>query len=370
MHYIALLILTLFMSGCVNPQREHATPSQKKEIHVTQLKKEVKKLDSHDKRLIYRSIKNDIALYRKKGDEAYKNGYYHDAINAYELVNFYEGSNVIANDKIEKMKLQAKVRAKIHYKNAQQYLKADNKEKALIEFNSVMMNNPNYKETKQLYSQLKEERALKIYINALENALEAQLLNNKGSFTELKSIQNSLTNLAKYDYKNSTAKKARALLRREKSPLLSQTLAVYKKGKLKEAKKNFTQFLSIYPHDETATHYINAITFKQNKKHTLSLANKALKSKEYLQAIEYAQHILSLEPRNIEAKQIIKIAKKRAIEAANSYVRDGKRYYNNKNLDQAKECFEKALEIDKSNNTALIYHKKIQRQLQTIKSLQ
>ncbi|MEN4052931.1 MULTISPECIES: tetratricopeptide repeat protein [Sulfurimonas] len=370
MYTSLLFAIALLFSACVNLKQESVTPSQKKEIHVIRLNKEVKELDSHDKRLIYKSIKNEISLYSQKGDEDYKNSYYHDAINAYELVNFYEGSNAISNKKIEKMKIQAKVRAKIHYKNAQKYLKSDNKRKALVELNSVMMNNPNYKNTQQLYRNLKDDRALKIYINALENALETKLINNKGSFTELKSIQNSLTNLAKYDYKNSTVQKARKLLREEKSRLLSQAIVIYKKGKLKEAKKNFTKILSIYPSDETATKYMKEIAFKQSKKHTLFLANKALQSNEYLQAIAHAKNVLQLEPKNKETKQIIRTAKNKAKEAVNKYVRDGKMYYNNKNLDQAKECFEKALKIDKTNNTSLIYHKKIQRQLHTIKSLQ
>jgi Tfp pilus assembly protein PilF len=369
MYYVALLTLTLLMSACVNFERENVTPSQKKEIHVTQLNNEVKELDSHDKRLIYRSIKNEISLYSKKGDEEYKNGYYHDAINAYELVNFYEGSNVISPDKIERMKRVAKKSAKEHYRSAQKYLKTDNKRKALIELNSVMMNNPNYKDTKQLYKQLKHQRALKIYINALENKLETKLVNNKGSFEELQSIQNSLKNLAKYDYKNKSVEKARELLRGEKSRLLGNAIDIYKQGKLIEAKKQFSKILSIYPYDSTARKYLEEIAFKQSKKRKLALAHKALKSNEYLKAIEHAKQVLRLEPKNKEAKEIIQNAKKKAKEAVNRYVRDGKRYYNNKNLDQAKECFEKALQIEKTNNTSLIYHKKIQRQLQTIKSL-
>jgi Tfp pilus assembly protein PilF len=358
------------MSACVNLQKEDVTPSQKKEIHVIRLNKEVKELDSHDKRLIYRSIKNEISLHSKKGDEDYKNGYYHDAINAYELVNFYEGSNTIPIDKIERMKKVAKYRAKIHYKNAQKYLKSEDKRKALIELNSAMMNNPNYKDTKRLYNNLKDDRALKIYINGLENRLETKIINNKGSFEELKSIQNSLKNLAKYDYKNESVEKARELLRREKSRLLRNAIDIYKQGKLIKAKKNFSKILSIYPYDDTATKYMQEIAFKQSKKHKLFLAHQALQSNEYLKAIEHAKQVLQLEPRNKEAKEIIQSAKKKAKDAVNRYVRDGKRYYNNKNLDQAKECFEKALKIDKTNNTSLIYHKKIQRQLQTIRSLQ
>jgi len=81
------LLLLLFLNGCVNLEKYKRTPTEKKEIRIIKLNKEVKKLDSHDKRLIYKSIKNEIHLYHQKGDEEYKNGYYHDAAKSYELVN-------------------------------------------------------------------------------------------------------------------------------------------------------------------------------------------------------------------------------------------------------------------------------------------
>ena len=363
-----ILIVTLF-SGCINLKQERATPSQKKQIHITKLNKEVKKLDSHDKRLIYKSIKNEIHLYHQKGDEDYKNGYYHDAAKAYELVNFYEGYNAIAPQKINNIKAEAKRKAYLHYRTAQKYLKTD-KKRALIELNSVMMNNPDYKDTKELYNELRDDRGMRIYINALENSLETKLINNRGSYKELKSIQYSLKTLAQYDYKNPTLQKARELLRTQKHVLLKNAIAIYKKGELKKSKQKFLHILSLYPDDATAQKYMKLIAFKQSKKHNLAMANQALQQKSYLESIAYAKKVLQLESQNKEAKKIIVTANKRAKAAVRRFVREGKRYYNNKNLDQAKQCFEKALQIDKTNNTSLIYHKKIQRQLQTIKSLQ
>ena len=363
------LLLLVFFSGCVNLEKYQKNPAEKKEIRIIKLNKEVKKLDSHDKRLIYKSIKNEIRLYHQKGDEEYKNGYYHDAAKSYELVNFYEGHNAISKEKINNIKAEAKRRAYLHYKLAKQYLKKD-KKRALIELNTVMMNDPDYKDTKELYEDLRNDRAMRIYINALENSLETKLINNKGSYRELKAIQNSMNNLAQYDYKNKSLQKARELFRRQKSILLKNAIAIYNKGELTQAKRKFLHILSLYPDDATAQKYMERIAFKQSKKHNLAMANKALKQNNYLEAISFAKKVLQLEPRNSEAKKIIATANKKAKAAVKKLVSEGKRYYNNKNLDQAKQCFEKALKIDKTNNTSLIYHKKIQRQLQTIKSLQ
>ncbi|MBA1433532.1 MAG: hypothetical protein FAF04_08080 [Epsilonproteobacteria bacterium] len=161
-----LLLLLIFLNGCVNLQKYQENPTEKKEIRIIKLNKEVKKLDSHDKRLIYKSIKNEICHYHEKGDEDYKNGYYHDAAKSYELVNFYEGYHAIAQKKIDNIKTLAKQRAYLHYKRAKNYLKND-KKRALME----LMNKPDYKDTRALYETLRNDRAIRIYINALENRL-------------------------------------------------------------------------------------------------------------------------------------------------------------------------------------------------------
>lgn len=368
-YYLSLCLLILSISGCATFNEKTITPKQKKQIHVKKLKKEVKKLDSHDKRLIYKAIKNEINLYNKKGDADYKYGYYYDAIKAYELVNFYESSQTIPLKKINKMKKIAKKRAIVHYKKAQGYIKKD-KKKALIELNSVMMNNPHYKDSKVLYNYFKNERDMKIYLNSLQNTLEMQLVNNNGHFKELQSIKKGLNTIEKYDYKNPVIQTAREFLKSKKKTLLHNAITIYNQKKLTKAKQKFYEILSLYPNEKSAEKYIKQIDFKQNKRYTLYLAQQALNNNQYLKAQNYAKEVLALESQNKKALQIVADAKKRSQEAVQQYVEDGKRAYNNKNLDQAQEYFEKALDINKTNNTALIYHKRIQRQLQTIKSLQ
>ncbi len=358
----------LTLTGCINLEKEQPSPQTKK-VYIIKLNKEVQELNAEDKQHIYKSIKKGIAHLNKKGNNIYRYGYYYDAIKAYELVNSYAGYYAIPLSKINNMKTIAKVKSKEHYINARRYI-AQDKKKALQELNTVMMNNPHYKDTKKLYTALKNESKIRIFINSLENKLERQLVNNTSSFTNLKSIQKSLDMLAKYDYKNKSVQRARKLLEKERSILVQAALKTYNQGKLHNAKQKFLQILSLYPNDAKAKAYLKKIAFKQSKKENLFQAHKYLQQNEYLTAINYAKKVLQLEPHNVEAKNIIKSAKKKAKEAVAKYVYEGKVCYNNKNLDKAKHCFEKALKIDKTNNTSLIYHKKIQRQLQTIKSLQ
>jgi tetratricopeptide (TPR) repeat protein len=371
MYYFTLLLFILVtISGCAQVEKKSISPIQKKQIHIKKLNKEVKKLDSHDKRLIYKSIKNEIEHYKNKGDADYNNGYYYDALKAYKLVNFYENSPVIPQKRLNKINKIAKIRAISHYKKAKKYIAAGKKKKALIELNSVMMNNPDYKDSKSLYNDIKSKRDMKIYLNNLQNNLEMQLVNNKGSFKELQSIQKGLKNLEQYDYKNIALVGARSLLKEQKDSLLQNAIHLYKKQKLKKAKRKFYEILSLYPNDTTSEQYIKKINFRQSKQHNLYLAQEALKQNNFKDAIAYAKKVLQLEKNNKKALNIIKKVKLKEAKKVRFYVKAGKNAYNKKELDRAKEYFEKALDINKTDNTALIYYKKIQRQLQTIKSLQ
>jgi len=378
MHYKILfyaLIITLTLSNCTNLRNDSAKPKQEpktkasRAIHLKKLNTEVKKLNSHDKRLIYKSIKNEIKIDKQRGDADYCYGYYYDAIKAYELVNFYEDSNTIPLEKINEMKIAAQQRAAYHYKNAKKYLKT-NKKRALSELNMVLMNNPNYKNSKNLYNTIANQRDIQIFLNKMENSLETQLVNmHDGNFEELKAVRKKLQKLEKYDYKNRAIEKARKILKKQEKILTKTALQLYKENKLSQAKKEFSKILSIYPHNEKAKIYLQMILFKQNKKRNLDMAHLALKQKNYKKATYYAENILKIDPQSKEAKEIIIQAEKEAQKTLYFYREKGKQLYNNKNLDGAKSYFEKALKIDKNDNTSLIYYKKIQRQLQTIKSL-
>jgi hypothetical protein len=357
----------LFFSACSTIQR--IIPAQKEEPPIERLKEEVNQLDSHNKRLIYQSIKNDIQQQLLIGDKAYKNAHYHDALQAYELVNYYEGSSTISKQKLHNIKIKIDKNSATHYKKAQQYLSKD-KHKALYELNIVMMNNPNYKDTTTLYNSIYNEQEVKLFINTLTDKLEEKLLHYNGSYKELYAIKETMQNLQSYQYKNKTLQKAQELLEKEKNALAIKAEDLYKAKKLMHSKEVLVKIRSLDPQDKNIQKRINYIVFKQSKAKYLRLAQKMLQENNYSKSSYYAEKTLQLDKNNKEAKKILKEIEKQKSIALKQYLAKGIHFYNNKNLDKAKKYYLEALKIDKNNATALIYIKKIQRQLQTIQSLQ
>ena len=360
-------LFTLFLlSGCVD---EHTQPAPEPKTEIVLLSQKVQKLNAHDKQLIYRSIQDEINLHNEKGDEAYQTGYNHDAIIAYELVNFYEGYNTIPLSKIKKIKKTAQTKSAYHYKQALLFETKD-KKRAIVEFNRVMINNPKYKDTKKRLQTLKDNRDIKIFINDIENSLQMQLLNNKGTIKDLQAINSNLNKLLKYDYDNQTAFKSKETLKEYHNVLLENAIAAYDKDDLVKSKRRFNSILTIYKNDRTSIEYLKKIKIQNSKKLNMRLAKKSLKKKEFINSMKYAQKVLNTEPNNKEAKTILLNAKKESKKEVSHLLHVGKNYYNNKNLDKAQETFNAVLEIDPYNNTSIIYSKKIERQLKTIKSLQ
>ena len=362
--YGSLITLLLF-SGCMPYDTNQPEPK----TEIVLLSQKVHELNAEDKQLIYRSIQDEINLYNDKGDEAYENGYNYDAITAYELVNFYEGYNTIPLSKIDQIKKSAQAKKTYHYKQALLYSKKE-KKKALVEFNKVIMNDPKYKDTKERLAELKSNRDIKIFINSMENSLQMKLLNNSGTIKDLKDINYSLHNLLKYDYRNETALKAKSTLKEYYEVLLEKAISYYNQSKLDKAKNRFISILSIYKKDQNSINYLKKIKIRNNKKQNMKFAQDALAKKEYIKSINFAKKVLKVEPKNKKAQKLILIAKKESKKEVSNLISIGKRHYNNKSLDRAKQNFNAVLKLDPFNNTALIYSRKIERQLKTIKSLQ
>lgn len=360
----SLLTLILF-SGCI----EQAINQPEPKTEIVLLSQKVQELNAHDKQLIYRSIQDEINRFNEIGDESYEAGYNFDAITSYELVNFYEGYNTVPLSKINKIKKSAKAKSIYHYKQALLYAQKD-KKRALAEFNLVMMNDPKYKDTEIRLNELKSNRDIKIFINSTENSLQMQMLNNSGDIKDLKKINNSLHGLLKYDYKNETAIRAKSTLKEYHKVLLENAIAAYDKGELNAAKTKFNSILSIYKKDQTSINYLEKIKIRNSKNYNIKLAQDSLKNKEYINSIKYAKKVLKVEPKNQKAKKIIVVAKKESKKEVANLIYIGKRQYNKKKLDKAKDSFNAVLHLEPFNNTALIYSKKIERQLRTIKSLQ
>jgi|GEM_PF-1937631 len=365
---ISSLFVLFSLTGCVDEYIQ-PKPEPEPKTEIVLLSQKVQELDAEDKKLIYRSIQNEINIHNEKGDEAYEAGYNHDAIVAYELVNFYEGYNTIPLNKIKEIKKTAKTKSIYHYKQALLY-ENKNTKKAVVEFNRVMINNPKYKDTQERLYKLKSKRSMKIFINSMENSLQMKLLNNRGTVKDLQEINSGLHQLLKYDYNNPTALKAKSTLKEYHEVLVETAIKSFKEGKLTKSKSRFNSILSIYKKDQASINYLAKIKIINSKKTYIKLAKDYLKNREFINSIKYAQKVLKIEPKSKEARDILTKAKKESKREVANLLYIGKRHYNNKNLDKAQQNFNAVLEIEPHNNTSLIYSKKIERQLKTIKSLQ
>jgi len=364
---VTFSLSTLFLlTGCID---KYIQPTPEPKTEIVLLSQKVQELNAHDKQLIYRSIQDEINLHNEKGDEAYEAGYNHDAIVAYELVNFYEGYNTIPLNKIKEIRKTAQVKSVYHYKQARLF-EAKDRKRAIVELNKVMINDPKYKDAKERLLTLKNNRDIKIFVNTIENSLQMKLLNNNGTIKELQDINNDLHKLLKYDYNNQTAFKAKKMLKEYHEVLVENAIKSFKEGNLVKSKSKFNAILSIYKKDQTSIDYLAKIKIINSKKTYMRIAKHYLKNKEFINSMKYAQKVLKIEPKNREAKKILIDAKKESKKEVANLLYIGKRHYNNKNLDKAQQCFNAVLEIDPHNNTSLIYSKKIERQLKTIKSLQ
>ena len=85
--------------------------------------------------------------------------------------------------------------------------------------------------------------------------------------------------------------------------------------------------------------------------------------------MELSKKVLEIEPNNKKATTIKLKANDGCNQEISKLIKNGIKSYELKNLDKAQENFQEVLILEPTNNTALIYTKKIQRQLQTIKSL-
>jgi len=367
LYTLSISLFTLFIfTGCID---QYTQPAPEPKTEIVLLSQKVRELNTEDKRLIYRSIQNEINIHNEKGDEAYESGYNYDAVVAYELVNFYEGYNTIPLSKIKEIKKEAKTKSIYHYKQALYYEKKDIK-KAVVELNKVMINNPKYKKAKEKLHNLRSNRNIKIFINSLENSLQMKLLNNSGTIRDLQGINLGLHKLLKYDYNNSTAIKAKATLKEYHTVLIENAIKSFKIGDFARSKRRFNAILTIYKKDQTSINYLQTIKAINSKKTYIKLAKDYLKNREFINSMKYAQKVLKIEPKNKKARSILSKAKKESKKEVAHLLYIGKRHYNNRNLDRAQQSFNAVLEIDPYNNTSLIYSKKIERQLRTIKSLQ
>ena len=351
---IVVLFTVLFFSGC----------GKKLDLTPNEIQTNVKKLDPDEMKLIYRTIQNEINFQNKKADTALLYGYNHDAITAYELVNYYKGYYYISAKKISNLKQLTKRNTNNHYKQALKYLNKSNK-KALLELNTVLKNNPKHEDAIKHLSKLEDKRKIKIFLNSLDSSTKMAIRNNKSSFKSIKKINNYQKELISYDYDNQLIYEAQDILESEYDNLMNKAIKNYKKEKLLVAKTEFNEIISIYTNDKSAKKYL----FKTNSKLNLKNAQVALKKGNCAKSINLSNKVLKSDYFNKKAKIILSKAETECRKQISKILQRGKVHYNNKNLDIAQKSFQKVLKLDPNNSISLVYTKKIQSQLRTIKSL-
>jgi len=291
-----------------------------------------KELKAHEKQKIYASVKQEITIQKDKGDLACLNGFYLEALKHYKMVNYYEGYQRISKEKMDTIRAKAKNAAKYHYNLANKYLKQKNYKKALQELNSVLRSDNNYKQSTEQIQKLKKQRDIKIFLTSLQNKLQSALFNDKGDFESIKKIYWAQYKLAQYDVKNPLVSEAQQKIQRSK----------YVKKLISELKEN----------------------------KILQKAQEYFKNKQYRKSIKLANSLLRENSQNKQAKAILEKAITASKKKVNKDLEVAKMLYEKKQLNEALKVFKDVLKTNPENNTSLIYIKKIQMQLKTIKSLE
>lgn len=357
---LTLLTTTIFLfSGC--SLYISTSPSS--------LPSSIQKLNGIQKQIIYKTIQDEISMLSTKGDLAYENGHVYDAITDYEKVNLYKGYSFIPTKKIKSLKNIAAENSILHYKQAMKYLNKD-KYRALKEFNLVMVNNPNYKDATAQLQELKQNVKIKEYLSSLENKLKTAIQENKSTPKYLLSIESASSNLSKYEYDNPLIQEAKDILKREYDSLIEDAVATFNKGAYEQAHNKFKTILSTYKDDKTSNEYILKIANVKELKIQIESATEALNKEEYVAAFEFANKALVIDEKNQQAKDIINQAHDGLEKRIATLMLRGKSNYYKKYLKKAKQNFQEILSIRPGDNTALVYIKKIDRQLKTLSSLQ
>jgi len=284
--------------------------------------------------LIYQKVLNDVLYYRSYGNETYENGFYKQSVEAYKKVNFYDGKETYSNEYIKDISNKAQIKGEYYYNLALLAInKNKDKIKAMVFLNKMICNNP-IKDGEEQFKILKKDEDVKKFLLEKQKQVKNAIKNYNKSVKSVVELKRSVDELSKYDYFSEVAIEARNIIKNDLSYLINTTVKIYKKEEYKVARQQFLSLHQVYINNRTITKYLNLISLK-----------KLEKTKNYKE----------------DAKVEINIPKdlKQAIT-----------YYNNKDLVNARKKFEKILSIEPNHKVALVYIKKINQQLKTLKKLQ
>lgn len=320
------------------------------------------------KRSVYNSVQDEIAYRSEQGELHYAQGYYAAAVEDFETLNFYEGRAVIPLSRIKRIAEKGEERSRYYYERGLRVQESDKKQ-AMIEFNKMMRCNPNYKDGKGRYERLKKEKENQKLLLALEYDLDAKLKKNLQSTGALRALSQSRDALAQYDDSNPSVKKADDILQQQRKMKLEKGIALYNDQKYDDASEKFDTVVQFYPNEPTAQRYLDQISIKQETQKRIKLSRNAMDQKDYRLAMKYAAKALEIDAGNAEARSILESATRKFEQSIPDLIAKGIGYYNKQEMNNALEIFQSVLDADANNSTALVYVKKIKRQLETIKSL-
>lgn len=346
-----------------------------------------------------------INHYKKLGNTFYAKGYYQNAVEMYEKANSFSKENKIYTDAyLEKLRLQGKEKGEQHYKDAIKVIKQDK----MLAYSSLklMMRNYPSDEGKSLYKKTKKDPEVEPFFSQIERDLQESLERFNGTTLSARSVHKSLNQVLKYDNTNDLIPKAQKLIKNQYSKLVESGVDLYFNKQYLMAKREFNLLATIYPEDEIITSYLKLISDKERFDNAIQLFEKekydeaesefkylltvykenrtilnyleALKNKEQLKKQKYTPKKIVKEELVPQKKKPVtpkkEIAKKSKVEKklfdTDAILKKAIDTYSAQNLDEAKKLFEEILKHEPSHKIAKAYIKKIEQQLNTLKSLQ
>jgi len=356
--YLLSLLLVFILSGCVNTQ-----PKCSIDTIESSLSKE-------EKKQLFVNIQYKINSLKDEADSYYAKTYYLEALKTYRLINFYNNKQIISKDQLERVQKRIDANKKHYYHKALNKKIATNKPQKLFYLNELMRNDPEYKDGKALFMALREDDEIESFLAKDKEALSTLLEKDSNNEAYIKSLNNAMMKVAKYDDMEPLVIKAKGILKNKRASLQQEAIKLYNENKIALANKKFNFIKSIYKKDKTSNKYLYAIS-KNSKLHTMEKeALNALKNSNYQEAIDIANKMLSFNNKNSKALNIFKKANSELKKQIPKMIRKATVYYSRQDYDKALKIFKEVLKLDSTNNTALTYTKKIKAQLKTIKSLQ
>jgi len=351
--------LILILTGCVN------TPQPKCTINSIE-----NSLTKEEKKQLFINIQHKINNLKDEADSYYAQTYYLDALKTYELINFYNNKQIIAQDTINRLLKRIEANKKHYYNKAMNKKIATDKMKKLFYLNELMRNDPEYKDGKALYNTLRKDKEIEKFLEKDTKALSQLLEKDLQSESYIKKLHNTMIKIAKYNDLEPLVIKAKKVLKDKRTVLQKEGITLYKEKKIDLATKKFNFIKTIYKKDRTANKYLYLMS-KNSKLSTMEKkAQNALKNGHYKEAIGLANKMLSFNNKNSKALNIFKKANSELKKQIPKMIKKATIYYSQQDYDKALSLFKEVLKLDSTNNTALTYTKKIKAQLKTIKSLQ